>query len=160
MDYSGFLIIEEFNGDIPCLRFFILDEKEWRICKPWHRNLIVKLLRRGIGYKALESKLHQFQAKDGIPNIIDLSNNFYLVKFNNYLDYEYALTGGLCLIYDHYLTIQPWDPTFNLEKNEIKKVIAWVRLLGLSIKLYDENFLPFGVNKIGRMLKVNATIKT
>ena len=81
-----------------------------------------------------------------------------MVKFSNCVDYEFALTGGPWLMYDHYLTIRKWDPDFDPEKTEIEKVVVWVRLPGLSIRLYDEKFLTFVGNRIGRTLKVDATI--
>ena len=82
-DSNGFSIIEEMNGNRPYLT--------------WHRTLIIKLLGKGIGYKALESILYQLWAKKGILDIIDLTNILNLVKFNNYSNYEYALIGDCSL---------------------------------------------------------------
>ena len=96
--------------------------------------------------------------RDGILDIIDLTNEFHMVKFNTYADYEYALIGGLWLIYDHYLTICKWDPKFNTKRVEVERVAVWVRLPELSIRLYDEKFLIFVRNRIKRTLKVDATI--
>ena len=88
--------------------------------------------------------------------IIDLSNDFYLVKFSAYSNQEFALTGGLWLIYDHYLKVRPWDPNFDPEDMEIEKVVVWVRIIDLPITFFDNKFLTFVGNKIGRTIKVDA----
>ena len=56
--------------------------------------MIIKLPRRKIGYKALESKLFQLWVKDDALEIMDLTNKFYLIKFIAFFDYEYALMEG------------------------------------------------------------------
>ena len=50
--------MEEFNGDQPCPTFIISEDEEKRLSKPWKNTLIIKLLRRKIGFKALEAKLY------------------------------------------------------------------------------------------------------
>ena len=96
-------------------------------------------------------------AKEGILDIINPTNDFYLVKFNNYLDYKYAFTRASWLIYDHYLIIQLWDPNFDVYEDEIEKIVICVRLLGLLIRSYDEKFLTFVGNRIWKTLKMDAT---
>ena len=48
-------------------------------------------------------------AHDGILDIIDLMDDFFMVKFSGYSNYEYALIEGPCTIYDYYLTICKWN---------------------------------------------------
>ncbi|MCH95601.1 hypothetical protein A2U01_0016581, partial [Trifolium medium] len=57
---------------------------EKRIYRPWRRGVIVKLLGRRIGYKALETRLKQMWVKKGVLlSIIDLGNDYYLVAFTH-----------------------------------------------------------------------------
>ena len=102
--------------------------------------LIIKLLGRRIGFKALESKLYQLWARDGIFEIIDLTHDYYMVKFSSYEDYEFAITGGPWLIYDHYLTVRPWSLDFDPEDDEIQSLAVWVRLPVSHSDFMIENF--------------------
>ena len=73
VNYSGFQIVEERNGARDCPIFILFKEDEARICKPWRKSIIIKLLGRKIKYKGLKPKLHKMWAKDGILDIIDLT---------------------------------------------------------------------------------------
>lgn len=48
------------------------------------------------------------------------------VQFSNMADYDLALTGGPCLLFDHYLAVQPWKPDFDPEKEKISSIAAWI----------------------------------
>ena len=49
-----------------------------------------------------------------------------MVKFNARLDYDFVLTGGRWLLFDHYLIVKPWFADFDPEEDEIKRVIVWI----------------------------------
>jgi hypothetical protein len=115
----------------------------------------VKLLGRRIGYKALETRLKQMWVKKGIINIIDLSNDYYLVTFSHETDHVAALTNGPWFIYDHYLTVKEWCPNFHPQSDTIRKVAVWVRISGLPIEYYDSKVLRHIGNKIGSTIKVD-----
>ena len=72
--------------------------------------------------------------------------------------YDFTLIGRPWLIYDHYFTMKMWEPKFDLEEAKIDKVVIWICLLGLSIRVYDQKFLSFLGNRVGKTLKVDATI--
>ncbi|PNX80936.1 hypothetical protein L195_g036950, partial [Trifolium pratense] len=72
------------------------------------KGVIVKLLGRRIGYKALEARLKQMWVRKGVISLIDLSNDYYLVAFTNEEDQYVALMDGPWFIYDHYLTVKEW----------------------------------------------------
>ena len=112
-DFSGFLIMKEENYGRLCLNFFISKKEDHKMCKTWQKTLIIKLLGRRVGFKIMELKLYQLWICDGIMEIIELSNDFYLVKFSAFSDYEFALTNGPWLIYDHYLIVYPWHSNFD-----------------------------------------------
>lgn len=52
------------------------------------KGVIVKMLGRTIGYKALENRLHHMWEKRGVLNIIDLGKEYYLVSFNSEKDHN------------------------------------------------------------------------
>nr|XP_029144560.1 uncharacterized protein LOC114924350 [Arachis hypogaea] len=94
-------------------------------------------------------------SKKGTIDVIDLSNDFYLVKFYASEDFDYAMLEGPWKIFNHYLTVRLWEPNFNPMKATIDRITAWVRLPRLPIKLYDRTILRKIGNLIGRTVKVD-----
>ncbi|KAI9120082.1 hypothetical protein K1719_009051 [Acacia pycnantha] len=56
-------------------------------------------------------------------------------------DYDHALTGGPWLIFDHYLTVRPWEPNFHPMRASIDKVAVWVRLPSVLMEFYNKEAL-------------------
>ena len=54
LDFYGFKIVERMDREYPCPIILISEAKERRMCKSWRKTLIIKLLGKGIGFKALE----------------------------------------------------------------------------------------------------------
>ncbi|MCI20923.1 hypothetical protein A2U01_0042086, partial [Trifolium medium] len=121
-DGEGLKVEERIVGGYPCPAIVLSKYEERRIQKPWKRGVIVKLLGRRIGYKALETRLKQMWVRKGVINIIDLSNDYFLVTFSHEDDQYAALMDGPWFIYDHYLTVKEWNPNFNLASDTIEKV--------------------------------------
>lgn len=82
-DVEDMKVEKHVEGIYACPEFIFSKHEEKRIYKPCHKGVIVKLFWRQIGYKALETRLKQIWARKGMINIIDLSNNYYLVIFLN-----------------------------------------------------------------------------
>lgn len=59
------------------------------------------------------------------------------------------------MIYDHYLTVQPWVPKFRPDKTSIDKVAVWIRVPRLPLEYYDEEALTIIGNMISKTLKVD-----
>lgn len=57
------------------------------------QTLIIRVLRRPIGYKALSNRIETFWGLTGDFKIVDLDNNF-LVKLASQSDYNRVLMGG------------------------------------------------------------------
>lgn len=150
--------MEQKVGGFHCPLFILSKVEEKRIQKPWKRGVIVKLLGRRIGYKALEIRLKQMWVKRGIINIIDLNNDYYLVTFSHDQDHTTAMLNGTWFIYDHYLTVKPWSPNFHPQSDTIKSVMVWLRVLELPIEYYDCIILHHIGNKIGKTVKVDKNI--
>ncbi|KAI9120535.1 hypothetical protein K1719_007568 [Acacia pycnantha] len=84
--------------------FIFSDRMKRRLYRAWRKSVIVKLLDKSIGYKALLTRLQTMWAKKGVIRLIDIGYGFYVVKLSNRDDYKATLTGGPWMIYDHYLT--------------------------------------------------------
>ncbi|XP_058725672.1 uncharacterized protein LOC131596965 [Vicia villosa] len=166
-DVGGEGIMEDSNGDITieeeviggyeCPKFIFSAEEEERMQRPWRRGVIVKLLGRRIGYKALENRLNQMWVRKGVISIIDLSNDYYLVAFSHEDDKKATMTNGPWFIYDHYLTVKDWKPNFQPECDTIDEVVVWVCIAGLPIEYYSPKALTRFGNRIGRAIKIDRT---
>jgi hypothetical protein len=146
---------EGLSGEYECPEFVFSKSEEKRIYKPWRRGVIVKLLGRRIGYKALETRLKQMWVRKGVINIIDLGNDYYLVAFTHEEDKNAAMSDGPWFIYDHYLTVREWSPNFHPASDTIKSVAVWIRVSGLPIEYYDTKVLNFIGNRVGKTVKVD-----
>jgi hypothetical protein len=154
-DMEGMKVEERVIGDYECPEFIFSKKEEKRLYRPWRRGVVVKLLGRRIGYKALETRLKQMWVRKGVINIIDLSNDYYLVAFTHEEDQYAALMDGPWFIYDHYLTVKEWSPNFHPASDTIKEVAVWLRISGLPIEYYDRRALEFIGNRIGKTVKVD-----
>jgi hypothetical protein len=155
-DEKNNLQVEELQvGGYDCPTILLSQKEESRIYRPWKRGVIVKMLGRKIGYKALENRLKQMWVRSGVINIVDLGNDYFLVTFTSKEDQYHAMMNGPWLIYDHYLTVREWTPNFNPSDDHIEKVAVWVRFSGLPIEYYDAKVLTFIGNRIGRTVKVD-----
>lgn len=118
----GVIVKECLIGGYECPTFVLSKYEEKRIQRPRRRGVIIKLLGRKIGYKALETRLRQMWVRRGVISIIDLGNDYYLVAFSHEDDKNVAMTEGLWFIYDHYLTVKEWCPNFHSESDTIGSV--------------------------------------
>jgi hypothetical protein len=132
-EFTGLSVVEGKVGSYECPKFILSAREEARIRKPWRQGLIVKLMGRNIGYKALETRLKQIWVRKGVISIIDLGKDNFLVYFTNEEDYTKALEDGPWLIYDHYLIAREWTPNFHPNNAKIEKAAVWVRISGLPI---------------------------
>ncbi|KAL4287091.1 hypothetical protein AHAS_Ahas19G0151500 [Arachis hypogaea] len=94
--------------------------------KEWWDTLIVKLLGRKISLLALKRRLEVLWGKKGSINVIDLGNDFFLVKFFSSEDLDFVLTEGPWKILDHFLTIRFWKPELNPSEASIDTIAAWI----------------------------------
>jgi hypothetical protein len=147
-------------GDYECPKFIFSKLEEKRLYRPWRRGVIVKLLGRRIGYKALETRLKQMWVRKGVISIIDLGNDYYLVAFSHEDDQYAALVDGPWFIYDHYLTVKEWSPNFHPASDTIEEVAVWMRISGLPIEYYDSKILHFIGNRVGKTVKVDKNTLT
>ena len=99
---------------------------EW--CRPQKFSLIVKLLGKRLGFHAMATWIRKVWAKKGDVKILDLTDEFFLVRFANEGDYKHALFEGPWLVADHYLLVQRWCPLFEPSDQAIQKLAVWVRL--------------------------------
>ncbi|KAJ4833645.1 hypothetical protein Tsubulata_001270, partial [Turnera subulata] len=123
---------------------------------PWKDTLIVRLLGKTMGYKALYTRLMQLWKPGAALELVDLGHGCYLAKFSSLADLERVVTRGPWLVQDHYLTVRQWFPTFRPDNDHIVKTMAWVRLPGLPLQYYNDDLLTTFATGIGKPVKINS----
>ncbi|PPR95640.1 hypothetical protein GOBAR_AA25035 [Gossypium barbadense] len=81
--------------------------------KKMERTVVLKLLRRNIGYEALNNRISSLWNPSKPFHFMDIENGYFLAKFQSINDYTKVLTQGPWLIYGQYLTVQPWTKEFS-----------------------------------------------
>ncbi|XP_072084617.1 uncharacterized protein [Arachis hypogaea] len=105
----------------------------------------------------MDSWVQRVWSKNGDVKVIDLTREFFLVRFGNEGDYKHALFEGPWQVVGHYLLIQRWRPLFQPSEDAMQKLAVWVRILELPVELYIYHFLWRAGEKIGTMLKIDQT---
>ncbi|KAL4284826.1 hypothetical protein GQ457_16G025340 [Hibiscus cannabinus] len=118
-------------------------------------SLIVRLLGKSIGYRALWNRIMALWNPNGEINLIDLDNEYYLVRFANEDDFQKVLSGGPWVIYGSYLTVQPWKRHFNSAEEHPSHIMVWVRLLNLPYRYYTKSLFRYIAMSIGEVVKVD-----
>lgn len=80
--------------------------------------------------------------------LIDLPNDFYIVKFHLHDDMNVALCGGPWILAGQTLVVQKWRPDFDPNVEKINRMAVWVRILGLPVRYFKE----FPMTCIGKIL--------
>ena len=76
----------------PNIEVSLEEFEEW--CHPWKATLIVKLLGKRIGFRIMDSWIRRIWARKGEIKVLDLNEDFYLVRFLDEGDYNHALYEG------------------------------------------------------------------
>ncbi|CAN1841320.1 Putative ribonuclease H protein At1g65750 [Linum perenne] len=126
-----------------------------KLCKPWSNSVVVRLIGKSIGYSYMCNRLNAMWKPQGSMQVIDVDLDCYLVRFGEERDYFRALTGGPWLIFDHYLVVQQWDPSFRVSSKLPSKMVVWVRFPHLPIQLYHNQILTSLGNLIGKTVRMD-----
>ncbi|CAI0476314.1 unnamed protein product [Linum tenue] len=141
-----------YNGE-PELK--ISSQLKERLCLPWKRTLVARLLGKSVSYQYICSQLRWKWRPAGSMEILDLNNSTFLVNFSNEKDYLNALTGGPWVILEHYLVVHQWSHTFRTSDKPHRSVVAWVQLPELPMHFYHQEVLFALGNILGRSVKLD-----
>ncbi|BFG40981.1 hypothetical protein CerSpe_272550 [Prunus speciosa] len=142
------------QGAIPSIQFS--DKVKSALYRPWRSAVIIKLMGRPLAYTFLRSRLLQRWALKGPMSLIDLENNYYIVKFLYEEDMRYVLTGGPWQIAGQYIVTQKWKPGFNAKEEKITHMTAWIRINGLNVEYFRADVMEKIGNLVGATVKVDA----
>ncbi|QHO43312.1 Endonuclease/exonuclease/phosphatase [Arachis hypogaea] len=102
--------------------------------KPWWKFLIVKLLGKKISYAIMKRRIQTMWGRFGDLDVIDLGNEFYLVKFYAEEDLDHVLLEGPWKIYDHYPAVRLWEPNFNPPPDIYRQNYCMDQITGTSYR--------------------------
>ncbi|KAH9751655.1 DUF4283 domain-containing protein [Citrus sinensis] len=131
-----------------------------QLMKPWQYTVVFKLWGRRIVYRTLCNSLETIWSSTQGFSVIDLENDYYLVRFRTERDVEFALTQGPWTILGHYLTVKPWTPHFDISAAVIEYVIAWIRLPGMALHYYNKKILRMLGQIFGRASKIDYSTES
>lgn len=137
---------EEDDHECPVVK--LSKEEKIQLRKPWRQSLIVKVLGRRVGYTYLVKRLHTIWHPKAKMELVALDEDYFLVKFNSVIDFEYAKYGGPWMVLDHYVIVQEWRPNFDPKTDKTERVLVWVRFPDLPVEYFDCDFLM----KLGKMI--------
>ncbi|XP_019235690.1 PREDICTED: uncharacterized protein LOC109216017 [Nicotiana attenuata] len=88
--------------------------------------------------------------------LIDLGEQYFIVKFNKEENLETVLQKGPWFVFGHFLSVQRWEPNFVPAMAKQVLTAIWIRLPNLPTEFYDLEIVGKVGNTIGRLLKVDA----
>ncbi|PPD86998.1 hypothetical protein GOBAR_DD16071 [Gossypium barbadense] len=146
-------IQKSFVNGIPSISFS--DRIHKILIQGMDNTVILKLLGRNIGFSILQNKLYNLWKPSAEIHMMDIENGYFLVKFQNKLDCEKALTEGPWIIFGQYLTVQPWSLAFDPTQAYPNVVMAWIRFPGLPGYLYNHKIITEIGGTVGKVVKLD-----
>ncbi|CAN1165459.1 hypothetical protein LINPERHAP2_LOCUS26163 [Linum perenne] len=144
--------------DVPvnprCPKIQFSEDEVKQFYKTWSKALVIRVLEKSFGYPALRRRLEFLWAKGGRIQVSDLSNDFFLVRFSDADDYQRAAFHGPWKMYDYYITVARWTPSFN-EEEPIRTILTWVRLPKLHIHYFNHVAVNRIGNHIGKTIRMD-----
>ncbi|KAJ1413047.1 hypothetical protein SESBI_19978 [Sesbania bispinosa] len=116
-----------FLGDPLCPVVRLTEVEREGIRMPWKRSIIVKLLGRRMSLKYFQARLYKLWQPRARMEIIDLDNEYFIIRFEDLDDLQHVFDDGPWIITDHYLVIQRWQPEFRPHDDDLKSVSVWGR---------------------------------
>lgn len=116
---------------------------------------MVCLLGKKLGFRTMNLKLSTMWKLKGDFDLLDVDNGFFLVKFGLEEDKKKVMDGGSWMIFDHYLAVAMWSGEFICSAVKVTSTLAWIRIPGLNVTLYNESFLLSLAKLIGKPTKVD-----
>ena len=145
---------DEHTGDAWEIR--VPKELKCKLAGLWQTSMIIKLMGRQLGFRALQTRLAGIWRPTGKMTLIDIGYGFFIMRFDLSQDYHHALMDGPWFVGDQYLHVQAWEANFHPHVAKISTTAVWIRLEQLPIEYYHPEFLHHVGNKLGKLLKIDA----
>ncbi|CAN1146013.1 hypothetical protein LINPERHAP2_LOCUS15006 [Linum perenne] len=146
------MVTQELNPRCPRIAF--TDDEVKSFCQPWSKALVVKVLERSFSFLAMKRRLEFLWARSGAIQVSDLDNSLFLVRFAQEKDYKATAFGGPWKIFDYYIAVAQWSPSFS-EEDPFKTILTWVRLPKLPIQYFNQVAVQRIGNCIGKTVRMD-----
>ncbi|XP_017621897.1 uncharacterized protein LOC108466040 [Gossypium arboreum] len=140
------------NG-MPSIIFF--DPIHRILIQSMSNTVILKILGRNIGFSVLQNKIYSIWKPSAPFHMMDIENGYFLVKFQNYIDCEKALSECPWIIFGQYLTVQHWTMAFDPAQAFPSVVMTWIRFPALPSYLYNRKIITDIENFVGKVVKLD-----
>ncbi|MBA0582139.1 hypothetical protein Gorai_024290 [Gossypium raimondii] len=150
---DGDVVTEVVDG-IPTIIFF--DQVHKYIERRMAKTIIMKLLGRSIGFNVLLKKITSLWCPRSPIQLMDLENDYYLIRFNSEDDYNKVVFGGPWVIFGQYLTVRLWSKDFSTSQSKVDTQLVWVRLPGLPEGFYSDFLIRAIGQLLGQVVKLDA----
>lgn len=131
---------DEDDVNIKAWEITVTAKMKCKMAGPWQTSVILKLMGKQLGYRALQSRLAGIWRPIGNMQFIDIGYGFYIMKFEALKDYHHALMDGPWFVGDQYLHVQAWEADFHSCTAKMTTMAVWIWLEQLPIKYYHLDF--------------------
>ncbi|KAK9951004.1 hypothetical protein M0R45_006466 [Rubus argutus] len=124
----------------------------------WRCAVIIKLVGKPNStnaFKFMSDSLRRKWKLQGPWQLIDMPNDYFVVKFHLHEDMTTTLCGGPWIIAGQTLVVQQWKPDFNPYSNTITTMAVWVRIVGLPLKFFKDYTMRSIGRNLGTVVKVD-----
>ncbi|KAJ8769482.1 hypothetical protein K2173_002972 [Erythroxylum novogranatense] len=126
-----------------------------KLDKQWERAVVLKVLGRRVGFAVLRNQLQMQWKLRGKMKMVDLDNEFFLVKFQEEGDYFRVLTEGPWVVFRQVIAVQRWSPSFRPSQAAVSRVVVWVRIPKLRFSHYHPRILSALGDLIGSTVRLD-----
>lgn len=98
--------------DILCPEVIIEPEVRMHACEQWRQPVIVKVLGKRLSLRFMQTRLEKMWQPKGRMEVIDLENDYFLARVQEWDDVHHVFNAGPWNIADHYVMVQQWRPGF------------------------------------------------
>lgn len=123
---------------------------------PWKVSIIIKVFGKRLPCVYLKNKLMDLWRPTEPLNLIDLGNDYYVVKFNCLTNTNKVLHEGPWFIAGNFVSARKWESNFVPNSSIITHTTIWARLPQLPTEFYDRSVLERVGQKSGVLLKIDA----
>ncbi|KAJ4837427.1 hypothetical protein Tsubulata_012759 [Turnera subulata] len=150
-------IITGTEGEIPTLDLSLSFQK--RLEKRWEQAVIVQLLGKSISYRVLTAKIRSLWQPVGPFKVIDLENNFFVVKFADKRDYLHCLVDGPWTVFNSALCVFPWNSEFCASNGRVDRAVVWVRFPDIPLHTYHPSVLNALGDLVGNSVRIDQATR-
>ncbi|KAJ8769549.1 hypothetical protein K2173_005152 [Erythroxylum novogranatense] len=126
-----------------------------KLDKQWEKAVILKVLGCRVGFTMLSNRLCLLWKLRGNVKMVDLDNDFLLVKFQEEGEYIRVLTEGQWTVFGHVIAIQRWSPSFRPSHAVITTAVVWIRIPNLPKARYHPQIFEALGNLVGHTVRID-----